>query len=93
MLTTGKHNNLVINGLDEKDDEDIKQIVLKLAEKIDVQLTSAFSAERMGKTWVVDKNRPILVKFSSHWDKRKLYFQRTKLASKGMGAPFLHEKG
>ena len=90
MITTGKHNNLLISGLDETNEEITSHRVHDLAAKLDIRFADTFTADRIGKA-VSGKSRPILVRFTSHWDKRKLYFQRMKLSKVGMTAVFINE--
>lgn len=90
LITTGRHNNLVITGLEEKTEENLNQVINDLAVKLDVRFISTYTADRIGRKQE-NKNRSILIRFASHWDKRKLYFLRTKLSSKGMIAVFINE--
>ena len=73
----GRQNNVIIAGLKEESGEDIQNEIKKLAENIEVEITS-IKARRLGKA-SPNKSRPVLVEFTSHWEKRKFYSAKSKL--------------
>lgn len=91
MVTTGRHNNLIVTGVEEKDDENILQEITEMVSKLELGLTTnSFNAKRVGQK-KDNKPRPILLSFNSHWDKRKLYAARIKLRLKGMPNRYINE--
>lgn len=70
--------NLEIQGIPEKEDEDLKDIITDLADELDVEIDS-------GDIDIVHRQRsktvpkPILVKFKCYDDKKSLYDARWKL--------------
>lgn len=89
MSTTGKLNNLLITGIEEKENEDLQEVIKTMINKLEVAVDS-FNAKRVGQKRE-NKNRSILVSMNNHWDKRKLYAARMKLRQKGMASTFINE--
>ena len=85
----GRQNNVIIAGLSEESGEDINEEVKKLASTIEVEITS-IKARRLGKS-TPNKTRPVLVEFTSHWEKRKFYSAKTKLKEKNKESIFFNE--
>ena len=85
----GRQNNVIIAGLTEESAEDINEEVKKLASTIEVEITS-IKARRLGKS-TPNKARPVLVEFTSHWEKRKFYSAKTKLKEKNKESIFFNE--
>ena len=78
-----KINNLVIAGVDEEEGEDVNKKVVELANKLKCELTY-FHASRLGQNSRTNENkkrgpRPILVRFATVWERRKLFACREKL--------------
>ena len=90
MLTTGRHNNLVISGLEEKTNENISEIVTEITTKLNLSI-GAFQAKRIGRKKDNNKPRPVLASFDSHWDRRKLFASRIQLRSNGYPNVFINE--
>ena len=75
----GRMNNIVISGIKENQDENLKAKLDELAADLNCELSS-FKARRLGKPKEdATKSRQILLELSSNWEKRKLYAARTKL--------------
>ena len=81
-LSPEKLNNLVIAGVEEEEGEDISKKIVELANKLQCELTY-FHASRLGqKSRTNEKKRgprPILVRFATAWERRKLFACREKL--------------
>ena len=91
MAVTGKQNNLLVSGIEEKEDEDPLQLIKTMSDKLEVDIKT-FTAKRVGvQKQNKQQPRPILVSMSNHWDKRKLYAARVKLRLKGMPQTFINE--
>ena len=79
----GRQNNIVIAGLKEEEanrNEDLEAKIKKIAEELGCTVSS-IKARRLGKLDAnsPDKVRQVLVEFSSHWEKRKMFSARGKL--------------
>ena len=83
--TPEKNSNLVIVGIDEEEDENTHTKIEALAQKLKCELTY-FQASRLGSTTKrqagtsgnKSRSRPILVRFATTWERRKLYACREK---------------
>ena len=73
-------NNIVISGIKEDRDEDLKAKLDELATDLNCELSN-FKARRLGKVKEGDNPKPrqILLELSSNWEKRKMHAARSKL--------------
>ena len=73
-------NNIVISGIKEDRDEDLKAKLIELATDLNCELSN-FKARRLGKVKEGDNPKPrqILLELSSNWEKRKMHEARSKL--------------
>ena len=73
-------NNIVISGIKEDRDEDLKAKLIELATDLNCELSN-FKARRLGKVKEGDNPKPrqILLELSSNWEKRKMHAARSKL--------------
>ena len=74
-------NNIIISGIKEENDEDLKRKVQEIANALDCQIDS-IKAKRLGKkneSTPRPRPRQVLVQLGSHWDRKKLYAARSKL--------------
>lgn len=71
-------NNLIITGIKEKNRENSKDEISKIAQVLHIFFTGNYEAQRIGKP-TGNKDRPILIEFEKQWDKRKLYMMRASL--------------
>lgn len=74
-----RRNCIRVSGIPERNNENTDDIVLKLAEELDVNLSIAEidRSHRVGR--VTKKNRDIIVKFSTYRSRQKMYSQRKAL--------------
>ena len=73
-------NNIVISGIKEDRDEDLKSKLNELASDLNCELSN-FKARRLGKVKEGSNSKPrqILLELSSNWEKRKMHAARSKL--------------
>ena len=73
-------NNIVISGIKEDRDEDLKAKLNELATDLNCELSS-FKARRLGKVKEGSNPKPrqILLELSSNWEKGKMHAARSKL--------------
>ena len=85
----GRQNNVIIAGLKEETGENLSEEVKKLATELEIEITT-IKTRRLGKT-APNKVRPVLVEFTSHWEKRKFYSAKSTLKKKKMDKIFFNE--
>ena len=85
----GRQNNIIIAGLKEESGEDLNEEVKKLAIQLEVEI-STIKTRRLGKI-SPNKVRPVLVEFTSHWEKRKFYSAKSTLKKKKLDKILLNE--
>ena len=83
-----KRSNIIISGIDFKENESTRNLISELLSDIDIKLDGSFQAKRIGPK---GKQNQILVEFSCHWDKRKVYAARLKLKNAGREGVFVNE--
>ncbi|CAG9820019.1 unnamed protein product [Phaedon cochleariae] len=78
---------LVINGIDEKEKEDLLDVVVKLINqkfKLSILNTNIDTCYRMGKKRQDKKPRPLAVKFVNKWMKQKVFAAKKNLKGSGV---------
>lgn len=83
-----KRCNLIVSGIERTENETVRDLVSDLLTDLNIDLDGSFQARRIGPK---DKQNQILVEFSAHWDKRKVYAARLKLANAGREGVFINE--
>ena len=76
---SGRMNNLIVTGLIESDDENMRTEINQLMQDMDCTIGGDFSARRLGKKRDDGKPRLTLIQLSTVWDKRKIMASRTSL--------------
>lgn len=79
--------NLEIHGIPEKEDEDVEELIVKLAEKLDVNITNS-DIDIAHRLYRKSGIKPIIVRFFAHQDKYNLYQARFKLRKLGNKSRF-----
>ncbi|KAG5874444.1 hypothetical protein JTB14_016992 [Gonioctena quinquepunctata] len=78
---------LVINGIDEKEKEDLLDVVVKLINhklKLSISNINIDNCYRMGKKRQDKKPRPLAVKFVNKWMKHKVFVVKKNLKGSGV---------
>ena len=84
QMQTEKRQNLIVTGLPEENEENLKRKITQLFHEKFEKQEIAFDCERLGKktenhdTSTPAKPRPIKIKFNNIWDKRNIYMNRIK---------------
>ena len=90
QANSGKLNNVIINGFEESESEDLQEKINVFTNQIECQIGS-FKARRIGKKLENRKSRLVLVELTSVWDKRKLMASRMSLREKGFPDMYFNE--
>ena len=83
-----KRSNIIVSGIDFTENESTRNLISDLLSDIDIKLDGSFQVKRIGPK---GKQNQILVEFSCHWDKRKVYAARLKLKNAGREGVFINE--